>query len=195
MDHYISLTVKADEYSDELPKVWFKAASETLPEGLPCTIQNGENNARMKLTRKDGKAILSIPLVRNLTKKEVEAVIEEFTSVFDGDFSITSTRIEIGVKNEVEVEIDHDPLISLCTAWAKQQHEDWMKDKTEAGWRYGPTVSMSNKTHPLMRPWSDLPDAYRVVDTSKAEQLLKLFNEHGYVMIAKEELDQLLDED
>lgn len=192
MEHYICLTVKADTFKDTLPKVWFKIASENLPEGLPTTFAVGDEQGRMKMTKKDGKVAMFLPLLRNLTEKEVQAVVDAFHAAYDHDFSISSTRIEIGVKDEVELEVDHEPLISLCTAWAKEQHDEWMKDKVEAGWRYGPSVSMGNKTHPLLRPWADLPDAYRVIDTSKPEQLLKLFNEHGYVLIAKTDLDKLM---
>jgi hypothetical protein len=192
MEHFISLTVKAEKLTKKLPKRWYAIARENLPDGLCTTFTNGDAQGRMKLTKKDGKAILTIPLVRNLTEREVEHVIDALSENYDGDFSVSSSRIQVGVKNEIEVEIDHDPLISLCTAWAKEQHDEWMKDKTEAGWRYGPTVSMANKTHPLMRPWADLPDAYRVIDTKRPEELLKMLNDHGYVLVAKSELDQLL---
>jgi hypothetical protein len=66
-----------------------------------------------------------------------------------------------------------------------------MKDKLDDGWRYGPSVSMKEKTHPLLRKWDELPDDYRTIDTSKPEQLLKLLNDSGYVLIKKTELDQV----
>lgn len=192
MEHFISLTVAEDDLLDELPRHWYKVAKNTIPEGLCTTFTVGEDQRLMKQTKKDGKAVLTIPLVRNLTQREVEKVIRVFDDTFKGDFSISSSRIQVGVKDEVPVEINMEPLMSLCTAWAKKQHNDWMKEKTDAGWRYGPSVSMANKTHPLLRAWNDLPDEYRKVDTSKPEELLNLFNEHGYVLIAKDELDQLL---
>ena len=192
MEHYISLTVSVKGCKPKLPKLWFQTARAALPAGLCCTIAVGDEQVHMKSTKKDGKVALTIPLVRNLTEKEVQKVIAAFDGLYNGDFSVSSTRIELGVADEIAVEVDYDPLISLCTAWAKDQHDSGMKDKVESGWRYGPSVSMANKTHPLLRPWADLPDAYKVIDTSRPEELLKLFNEHGYVLVAKEELDKLM---
>lgn len=194
MDHFIALTVKAADASDGLPKLWYKVALENLPAGITATFSVGENTSRMKKETRGDKIALVIPLTRNLTDNEVEDVIGELNLVFDKDFSVTSSRIEVGVKDEVEVEVDYGPLLTLCTAWAKEQHDEWMKDKIDSGWRYGPAVSMANKTHPLLRTWADLPDLYRKVDTSQAEEFLKLMNDHGYVLIAKTELDQLLKE-
>jgi hypothetical protein len=192
MEHFIALSVKAKAATADLPRVWFGVACSALPDGLCTTIAVGDEQIRMKKTNREGKVTLTIPLVRNLTENEVRKVIEALDGEFSDDYSITSSRIQVGVADEIEVEVDFDPLIALCTAWAKEQHDEWMKDKIDAGWRYGPSVSMANKTHPLLRQWSDLPDTYKNVDCSKPEQLLKLFNEHGYVLIAKSELDQLI---
>jgi hypothetical protein len=192
MEHHISLTVKSKDAGKSLAKLWYGTAVAHLPEGLASTVQTGDTTARMKMSKKGEKVTLSIPLVRNLTAKEVETVIGEFDAKFSKDFVITSTRVEIGLKDEVEVEVPHEPIVALCTAWAKSQHDEWVKDKTDSGWRYGPSVSVSNKTHPLLRPWADLPETYRKVDTTKVEEMLKLMNDHGYVMIAKTELDNLL---
>jgi hypothetical protein len=194
MEHFIALTVRAKDAKKNLAKIWYQVVSDNLTGGLTTTVQTGDTTARMKLSKNGEKVTLTIPLVRNLTANEVEEVIGCLNECYSKDFSVSSSRLEIGVKDEVEVEIDHGPLLSLCTAWAKQKHDEWMKDKVDSGWRYGPSVSMANKTHPLIRTWSDLPDAYRKVDTSQAEGMLKLMNEHGYVMIAKHELDQLMRE-
>ncbi len=83
-------------------------------------------------------------------------------------------------------------MVELCTGWAKRKHEDWMSGKTSGGWRYGPTVSQSNKTHPLLRPWSEIPAEYRKVDTTQAQELLDLLRDSGYVIVRREDLDSLM---
>lgn len=44
------------------------------------------------------------------------------------------------------------------------QHEHWMAEKKAAGWRYGPVKDEGKKTHPMMVPYEDLPEAERRKD-------------------------------
>jgi len=36
-------------------------------------------------------------------------------------------------------------------------HENWLKEKEAAGWRYGPTKDPEKKEHPCFAPYEDLP--------------------------------------
>jgi hypothetical protein len=38
------------------------------------------------------------------------------------------------------------------------QHKQWMQQKKRDGWKYGPVKSAERKTHPMMVPFSRLPD-------------------------------------
>jgi hypothetical protein len=40
---------------------------------------------------------------------------------------------------------------------AKQQHEQWLKDKTAEGWTYGPEKNVETKQHPDLIPFDHLP--------------------------------------
>lgn len=44
------------------------------------------------------------------------------------------------------------------------QHEQWLRQKMEDGWQYGPVKDPEKKTHPLMVPWEALPDFERRKD-------------------------------
>lgn len=44
------------------------------------------------------------------------------------------------------------------------QHERWMNEKKADGWKYGRAKSGVKKTHPMMVPYSDLPDIERRKD-------------------------------
>ena len=37
------------------------------------------------------------------------------------------------------------------------QHEQWVRAKEQAGWKYGPVKDGRKKTHPLLIPFSELP--------------------------------------
>ena len=43
-------------------------------------------------------------------------------------------------------------------------HENWMKEKTEAGWVYGVDKDEQKKTHPCMLPFLELPVAQQAKD-------------------------------
>lgn len=47
----------------------------------------------------------------------------------------------------------------------EQSHDQWMIEKIRDGWVYGPVKDEVNKTHPCMKPYSELPLEQRVKDT------------------------------
>ncbi len=46
----------------------------------------------------------------------------------------------------------------------EQSHENWLREKAEAGWQYGPVKDPEAKTHPCMVAYGDLPEAQRRKD-------------------------------
>lgn len=44
------------------------------------------------------------------------------------------------------------------------QHDQWMREKQAAGWRWGPDKDLDAKTHPLLVPYDRLPDTERRKD-------------------------------
>lgn len=46
----------------------------------------------------------------------------------------------------------------------EQQHESWAKERTDAGWTYGPYKDIEAKTSPCLVPYAELPDAQRRKD-------------------------------
>jgi hypothetical protein len=110
------------------------------------------------------------------------------------DFDIEATVIPSRTmeKEKPSITVDQQKYADVASSWAKRQHEEWLKKRTEDGWRYGQTISLSNKTHPLLRPWDDLPARFRNIDLDQPQKLLDLLGEHGYVVISKDDLDAVL---
>jgi hypothetical protein len=46
----------------------------------------------------------------------------------------------------------------------EQSHLKWMEKKLADGWVYGPEKDFARKTHPCLRPYSELPDLQRRKD-------------------------------
>lgn len=47
---------------------------------------------------------------------------------------------------------------------ASTQHDAWLEDKRDAGWRYGAVKDAEAKTHPCFVTYEALPDAERAKD-------------------------------
>lgn len=50
------------------------------------------------------------------------------------------------------------------TAEHDAQHNAWMKDKTDNGWKYGEIKDAEAKTHPCILPFDQLPEFQRKKD-------------------------------
>ena len=44
------------------------------------------------------------------------------------------------------------------TVMARLEHEHWCREKTAAGWKYGPEKDSKGKTNPSILPWDELPE-------------------------------------
>ena len=192
IDH--SITLETTENLDRnLVRAWFHAVRDNSPAGVLSTVQ--VDGKAVQLVRKTGKEFTyAIPLSRDLTSVEVKTIIDNYSHRTDLAFKVHATTSPLVINIKTDVEIAHEPMIHLCTKWAKQKHEDWKKRKEDDGWRYGPTVSKTNRTHPLLRAWEEIPSEYRKVDTSQAQELLDLLRDSGYVLIHWDDLDRLMDD-
>ena len=191
IEHSVSLNV-ASELERGMARVWFQSVRDNLGSGIVTTIQvDGKPVQMVKFKDNDGVRY-SIPLLRDATSDEITAIINDFTHACDSEFKVSATTSDHGIEIKTDIEVDHEPLLNLCTKWAKAKHDDWRKNKEDSGWRYGPTVSKTNRTHPLLRAWEEIPAEYRKVDTSAAQELLDLLKDSGYVLIRSDDLNNLL---
>ena len=59
--------------------------------------------------------------------------------------------------------------ISFCientNSTPEQIHQNWVKEKIQAGWVYGAVKDAQLKTHPCIVPYSELPERDRVKDS------------------------------
>ncbi len=105
---------------------------------------------------------------------------------------MTSARVIGPGERPAAISLDRDRYLELCAALAKRRHAQWLDDRERAGWRYGPTLSLRDRTHPLMRPWEALPDRHRRPDLDAPQTVVDLLRDQGYTVVAKEDLDRLL---
>jgi hypothetical protein len=84
----------------------------------------------------------------------------------------------------VPPEVKH--LIEIC---AERMHDSWMETNERQGWCYGEASDHTQKTHPAMIPYEDLPADLRRADQVSAEQILRSILACGYTINQNDDLD------
>ena len=194
------IAIKTDNPVDkEVMHAWFKTAKELLPSGTLTSIQTTDESGALRGVSmvhrevKDRHEYL-IPISRDLSDSEVQPVVDYFFEKYpELDFEIEVSSSQVGsLRTSEPVKIDDGKYLELCTAWSKKQHDIWLKDRLDGGWRYGTNMSLKDKTHPLARQWHELPDQFKKIDMEQPKALLDLLTNQGYAVIERSELDNLL---
>ena len=181
-------------------RIWHKTVLKHGPQGITTGIDSidsqGNPSNTLMIRRSKGEATeLIIPLIRDLLPTELQKLADAWRLVApSGQFSISinPTQDQKLTQAVGDLVLGDDEYQSLCVQLAKVQHEGWMRGKADEGWTYGPMLSIKNKTHPLMRPWIDLPAQYRDVNTSNPQNFLNFLNNQGFAVVKQSELGSLL---
>ena len=143
----------------------------------------------------DSKHVYTYPLKRDLTESEVEVITQQWMMHFNGDFELESSANElVNYKRTYDdaAFINEDDYKNLCESIAKMQHQKWYKERTDNGWKYGQHFSRREKTHPMLRPWEDLPDKYKKIDTDIPKLFADELKRQGYLIVKTSELQKVI---
>lgn len=77
------------------------------------------------------------------------------------------------------IELD-DELMELTEAIAENAHEIWAKKRRDEGWQYGPERNDSEKLHPDMVPYCELPEGEKYYDRDMALNTIRLVKKLGF---------------
>ena len=197
LDRYVRLITDKPLQPPQI-KQWFGCVSEHAGPGVTLSVallddQAARHGVRLiHQTLSDGHGYL-IPLCRDLVASEIEQIVHAYAAAEAKlDFDVDTNQIALCVAEDDSIPLDVATHLALCTALAKQRHTDWVRERTDAGWRYGVTFDQTEKTAPLLRPWEQLPDQYRRPDLNLPQTLITGLNDQGYVVISRADLDQLL---
>lgn len=196
---YVALVVESPLDHDNV-KGWFRCVSDKAPYGVLTTIptvdDKGEPQTVKLVHRETDKGhYYMVPVTRDLTDYEVERIVDAYADRCEHmDFDVEATVInpQPFEVHEPSITVEQQRYADLAVSWAKRQHDDWVQSRIDDGWRYGTEMSIEHKTHPLLRPWDELPDRYRKVDTDQPQKLLDLLGEHGYAVVSKPDLEAVL---
>jgi hypothetical protein len=92
-----------------------------------------------------------------MKSQTIAKVCHEVNKAFceaNGDFSQKSWNEADEYQKQSSIKGVEYALVNVSTP--EDQHEAWMKEKTEAGWVYGETKDPKRKTHPSLVPFEQL---------------------------------------
>lgn len=73
-----------------------------------------------------------------------------------------------------------EDLLPLIEEMAKNVHEVWSQNRMKDGWTYGPVRDDSNKKHPCLIPYEELPESEKEYDRATSQETLKLILSLGF---------------
>jgi hypothetical protein len=62
---------------------------------------------------------------------------------------------------------------------SRHEHARWMREKRQAGWRFGPTIDPAARTHPCLVGYDRLPDEEKAKDRQAVERIPLLLRALG----------------
>ena len=196
IDRFIKL-VTEEELDKEDVKAWYRCVLKHSPSGTTKTVNVVDDKGKptsVAVVRREGEGTNAylVPITRDLSEDEVETIVQKFADAKpDLDFTVETNERKLSANDYAGITLDAAKHVALCTALEKQKHENWMRERTGAGWRYGTEFDKDEKTHPLILPWEQLPDRYKQPDMDWPQKLIHLLNDEGYAVIQKDELNQL----
>lgn len=73
-----------------------------------------------------------------------------------------------------------EDLLPLIEEMAKNVHEVWSQNRMKDGWTYGPVRDDTNKKHPCLIPYEELPESEKEYDRATSQETLKLILSLGF---------------
>jgi hypothetical protein len=185
--------VSARALPRETVKQWFQLCKRELPSGVLGAVQVNKPNfgiASVQLIHRknsDGSHEYEIPLNRDVLKRELAPIKVAWKDASDqGDYTIeTSASYTTDSRHKLAdaVTLEQNRYDELCETLAKHQHSRWCRERQSSGWKYGLAMDLTEKTHPLLRPWEDLPESYKKVDFEAPKVFAKVLKDMGYTIV------------
>ena len=77
-------------------------------------------------------------------------------------------------------------LNQLAEQMAKNVHEIWSQTRISQGWTYGPERNDSEKKHPCLVPYEELPEEEKLYDRNTSTETLKFIIKAGFEISLKQ---------
>jgi len=173
-----SIEVKTTE---RLPKgaagLWARTVRDHGPAGITAEAQllNGRDSTWSRLWCEHGETGYHyiVPLSRDLEESEADAIAQGWSDAYpNGDFVINWTQRAVAESRVLEQQ--EELLGEIAEAAAKQYHNTWHAAKVNEGWSFAHKLDGRDKKHPMLQPWENLPEAYKLAERERFNTLLRV---------------------
>ena len=174
LDFDISIITKEELSKDEI-KMFLMVVRDSGPNGIisPYTrtySDGAKANIFITMSVLEDGYKYQVPLKRNLTGDEAEAIVAEWVEEYDGDFDLEASSPilrmqDLSIFDKVEVDEDYEHI--AFNVERNIQHQRWIDSMVSEGWRYGMKHSDEDRVSPLLRPWEQLSEKHQQVCIEK----------------------------
>lgn len=175
---YISLTVD-ESLSDLDISKWLKTIEVMSPTGTMANaniiVDGHQKSSRIYLVKSKNKLVYVVPLSRDLMDNEASKIAIAWDKCWPNkDFEIRYSQIESGLRRKRE---SADTVLDqIAEDMAKKLHSDWVKEKVDQHWNYGPRYNTLHKQHPMLLPWEQLPKKQKLAEIERARKSLDILD-------------------
>ena len=129
-------------------------------------------------TTEDEKIHSSLKPYRKLSENEKEQNRNNVRDIPNKLASIGYTMIPARGKELTSEFNDED-----VTLLARMEHERWMQEKLDAGWKYAKETDKPKRQHKLLVPWGNLPPEEQEKDYIMVRGIPQILAKAGYAMV------------
>lgn len=181
------IKVKTFEMNKDLRTLFYTAVREILGSSVKVVKSTDKegNPSNTKMFHKvvDGEHWYIVPLERSPIPDQVDAIVSKLNSIGLGDFTIETSLIEH--KDIFDNGVSKDDYDRIAEQFAQKIHEDWLNDRISNGWRYGDLRDDSQKTHPLVKNWSQLSARDKNIKPQLVNEFVNILKLNGFKITKK----------
>ena len=75
--------------------------------------------------------------------------------------------------------------MELAIAMAEHKHKVWVSERIKQGWTYGPIRDDTQKTHPCLVSFQELPEMEKEIDITECIDTIKFIKNLGFEISKK----------
>lgn len=186
LKHFVKINTK--EMNKESRSLFHSVVADTLPDIITVvktTNDEGEpTKTRMFHKVVDGEHWYIIPLKDCPTAEQMDSLADKLMKTLHmGNFTLESSLIE---NNDlVDNYVTDDDYSKLAEQFSKVIHEEWLNERKAKGWRYGELRNDEDKTHPLVKDWSQLDESEKDIKPKVIKDLIKVLQDNGFRITKK----------
>jgi RyR domain len=164
---------------EPLPKgvagAWARTVADHGPANITAETEirsGGEvKNSRLYCVKGKGGYHYVVPLARDLTETEADAIAEAWHAAFtEGDFVINWSQ-EQQLDDSIR-ESQEKMMISIAEEAAKRYHTNWYNQRVSENWSFGHKLDTKSRKHPMLQPWENLPDRFKLSERERIDALI-----------------------